>query len=625
MMKRRDMDRSTGLQGSKRRVLVACVLILALAPVLAVLVTRIGRPYFPMGDTASTDLMVRDVFTAHTPLVGAYSRGFNHPGPWLFWLLAPLSVVTGRAPWATMVGGALLQGLAIGGVAWVAYRRAGYWFMLVMLAALALIYIALGPAVFLEAWNPYVAVPFFVLFFLQVLALAEGSRWQLVGAVITGSLVVQFHIGYAPLVGAAFLWAASLLLVRSRRGSVGTDPARRGGEQPSWAKVGWCTVPALAVLWIPTVVQQLTGDRGNLRAIGAFFFDGGAPAGLKAGAGLLAAEFRVVPPWLGGHDLADDFTFGVVKPASVLWLLIPVVLIALGLFAAKRTGRRADRHMIELASLMCVVGVISMSRITLEFDDYLFFWRITVAVLLVASCGIAIAHWLRIADRPGLRVAAAAVLIAIIAVGFVKKTVNVIDLRHQTANVEAVGRDLAHQVGKKQGAERGAILVRSIGPTWLGVDQGLINELARRGVDVRVDPRYGYHFGEQRVATQRDAGQVWYVVDDGSALARVAKYPGARVIARWHPLDPSDEAELTRLQSKVGAALSAAGETHLVDIIDSPLFAYVLGANLPAGVSQAEVDRLTDLNEKVSATKTCRCGVVAFPAATAPELPYSLG
>ncbi len=287
----------------------------------------------------------------------------------------------------------------------------------------------------------------------------------------------------------------------SERRAVGADPAPHQREQPSWAKVGWCTALALVALWLASVVQQLTSHRREPpRRSREFFADGGAPAGLKAGAGLLAAEFRVVPPWLGGHDLAEDFSFGVVKPANVLWLLIAVSLIALGLFAAKRTRRRSDRLMIELAALMCVVGVISMSRITLEFDDYLFYWRITIAVFLVASCGIAIAL---VADRdyPGLRVAAATVLIAIIAGGFVKKTVNVVELRHQTAKVEAVGRGLAHQIGDEQGAERGA--------EFSSARSGMA-DVARRGPgthhDFRaspestsaLDPRYGFHFGEQR-------------------------------------------------------------------------------------------------------------------------------
>ena len=84
-------------------VLRAVALVVVLAPVVAVLVTRVGRPYFPLEDRASIDLWVRDVFTSHTPLVGAYSRGFNHPGPAYFYALAPLSKLFGGASWATLV------------------------------------------------------------------------------------------------------------------------------------------------------------------------------------------------------------------------------------------------------------------------------------------------------------------------------------------------------------------------------------------------------------------------------------------------------------------------------------------------------------------------------------------
>jgi len=120
------------------------VMLLALTPVLAVIVTRAGRTYVPTGDPASLDLFVRDVFSAHPPLVGPYSRGFNHPGPMLFWLLGPLSWVTGGAPWATLVGAAVLQGIAIAGVGWISFRRAGLAFMLTALSALALAYAGFG-------------------------------------------------------------------------------------------------------------------------------------------------------------------------------------------------------------------------------------------------------------------------------------------------------------------------------------------------------------------------------------------------------------------------------------------------------------------------------------------------
>ena len=98
-----------------RRALVTSAFVVALAGVVAAVITRAGRAYLPLGDEANIDLRVRDVFTGDTPLVGAYSRGFSHPGPLLFWLLAPLSAVTGGAAWANLVGGALLQGIGIAG------------------------------------------------------------------------------------------------------------------------------------------------------------------------------------------------------------------------------------------------------------------------------------------------------------------------------------------------------------------------------------------------------------------------------------------------------------------------------------------------------------------------------
>src|SRR5439155_25181474 len=171
------------------------------------------------GDEAIIDMRVRDVFTSHTPLVGAYSRGFNHPGPLLYWLLAPLSAITGGAAWAIMVGDALVQGVAIAACAWLGYRRGGLLLCLGTLTALALAYSSfVFGAQFVQAWNPNLAFPFFLLFLLQAWSLAIGSRWQLLGLVLTGTLLVQLHIGYLPLVAAGIVWACTIVVVDRRRG-----------------------------------------------------------------------------------------------------------------------------------------------------------------------------------------------------------------------------------------------------------------------------------------------------------------------------------------------------------------------------------------------------------------------
>ena len=63
---------------------MALLLAVVVAPVVAVIVTRWGHPYLPLSDEATVAMRVRNVFTSDTPLVGPYSRGFNHPGPAFF-------------------------------------------------------------------------------------------------------------------------------------------------------------------------------------------------------------------------------------------------------------------------------------------------------------------------------------------------------------------------------------------------------------------------------------------------------------------------------------------------------------------------------------------------------------
>ncbi|HXY93340.1 MAG TPA: hypothetical protein VEP49_12735, partial [Acidimicrobiia bacterium] len=364
------------------RVILAVGLLLALTAVVAVVATRVGRPYLPMGDEANIDLRVRDVFTANTPLVGAYSRGFNHPGPLLYWLLAPLSVAAGGAAWATLVGGALLEGFAIAASGWLAYRRGGVLLMALVLAALARAYTAFPTGLqFLQTWNPNVAFPFFMLFLLQVWAFACGSRWQALGAAVTGTLLVQLHVGYVPLVAVPALWAVVVVVLDARRAH--DEPGAR--RAPRWRTVLTATALAAAALWLAPVIQQVTHDPGNLTETVRYFRDPeGAAAGVGKGAGIFAAEFAYPPPWLGGHD-SLQFATSIVDTESAAWLLVPAALLALGFFAAHRSRRVADRRLVELATVTALTSILAISRITVGLVPFIFYWRIIAAVFVVVA------------------------------------------------------------------------------------------------------------------------------------------------------------------------------------------------------------------------------------------------
>src|SRR5262245_4739894 len=162
-----------------------------LVPILIVVSGRAGHRYLPTQDYAVMDLRVRDVWSGDLPLVGVYSRfGWNHPGPILLWLLAPLNALFGGASWTTLVGHAALQGVAVVGTAWTAWRRGGLAVVLGALATLLLTYIAIADRMLFQPWNPNVVV-FFPWFVLAAWGVAQGDRMDLVIGAVLATLLVQ--------------------------------------------------------------------------------------------------------------------------------------------------------------------------------------------------------------------------------------------------------------------------------------------------------------------------------------------------------------------------------------------------------------------------------------------------
>jgi hypothetical protein len=606
-------------QGRDRALAILAIL-LALLPVICVLVTRAGRHYLPLGDEAVIDLRVRDVFTSHTPLVGAYSRGFNHPGPLLYWLLAPLSAITGGAAWAIMVSGAVLQGLAIAACGWLAYRRGGLLLSLAVLTALTFAYSSfVFGAQFLQAWNPNIAFPFFMLFLLQAWSLAIGSRWQLLGVVVTGTLLVQLHVGYLPLVGAGIVWACVIVVLDHRRGHA----PEAVGPQPPWRRVLPVSAMAAALLWVAVLVQQLTQEPGNLTELYHFFRDAGAVAGLRTGAGLYAAEFRFPPPWLGGTDRLAFYT-GEVATASRWWLLIPVALLVLGFYAAHRSGRTTDHRMLQLATLLSVVSIVAMARVSVELQPFVFYWRVISALFVVLGAFWAVVGWIRLQDH-ALRYVPAVALVVVIAVFFGVRARD--DVVGDNAAFDASVTNVDHLLAEvhRSGLPDHPVLLRGLGTSTFGLAQAVFDDLDRSGVPVRVDPRWGYEYGTQRATDVSHVDEVWYTGAYGNQLSTLTARPGARLVAAVSPLTPKEERELRQAQRSMDAQLRTARRSDLAFGIDSSLFGFSIAKAKVPGISQAAADRIAELDGKVERSGLCRCFVVAFPAKNAPQLKGSMG
>lgn len=79
----------------------SCILVAGLIALWNVIASfAIDRGSRPAGDPALDELLVRDVWTSHFPLVGSYSLfGWNHPGVWFHYLASIPYEVTGGGSW----------------------------------------------------------------------------------------------------------------------------------------------------------------------------------------------------------------------------------------------------------------------------------------------------------------------------------------------------------------------------------------------------------------------------------------------------------------------------------------------------------------------------------------------
>src|SRR3954451_794483 len=109
-------------EGDRTPIVIASIAIVPFLVAFAAMFTGRQGGTATFGDTALLELTVRDV-GHHVVLLGPYSRfHWHHPGPLLFdWLALPYRILGSNAR-ALNQGSLLTAAIAVGVVAWVAYR-----------------------------------------------------------------------------------------------------------------------------------------------------------------------------------------------------------------------------------------------------------------------------------------------------------------------------------------------------------------------------------------------------------------------------------------------------------------------------------------------------------------------
>lgn len=513
---------------------LALVVIPMAAGVLALLVSWLrGKPYAPFGDQVFIELHVRDLGT-HAVLTGPFSRyGWDHPGPLMYYVLAPLYWLTGTSAQSLAITPLLTNAACVVGIGVLVRRRAGTPAALWTLIVLAVYLRVFGAASLRNNWNPdFPVLPCALMAFL-CWALACGSRWSLPVIAALASFQVQSHAGFAPAVLACLAVAAVTLAIRGvsarRRPASDSEP----GPPRRWLLPLAITLLTVLVLWLPPIIDAAAHSGGNLRAMLDYFGSAKPDGTWRAGVSWLNSDLGALPAYLTGVDRHAPPT---VQPPLPGWTgVVALLAFAASLALAVRRRSRDTAVLAALTGALSIAAAVAVRRIVGPLFPYLAAWVLVTGILLWTTLGVALlgqegarlAFAIKMPDRVrrsawGLSVAALAALAGVGAAAQVHVTT-------PWTYTDTVTRQLRTQVLSWLGPQRhDPVRIDSAGRgndlmSILSASQrasALLLALDGSGVPVRVAPYYIGAYGKPRGENLDSVRWVLNVVEGSRAGQR---------------------------------------------------------------------------------------------------------
>lgn len=518
---------------------------LALLPLLVsgvALLVDVGDGFLPAGDVAGIELRTRDV-GQRPVLLGLFSReGWSHPGPILFYLLALPYRLVGAMSVGLHLGALLINGGAIAGMAVIARRRGGNPALLLVLLGCSLLVRSFGADFMRDPWNVSVTVLPFGLFLFLVWNTTCGRVWSLPLAAGVGSYCVQTHVGYGLLVVPLLVWGLAWLAFGPRR---------------SLGRAGVVTAAALAVLWLPPLIEEVAGGDSNISTMAGYFLGDHEEEShtLTEGYRVVSDQFGPAPNWLTAERETTEFTD---EPTSLESSALPIFLFALPAAGLVLWRRRLSAGLLLVLTVAVALGlgVLSVARTIGPVYDYRLGWLWVVA--MIAFMAMAWAGWVSLAPHLSPATTRGIVSVVIVALGALS-AVNAADAA--TAGVPEGGfaapgiEELARATTRALPAGDGEIIVRCAGDEGCVYHAGLMLWFERRGIDGRVEAAGGLVGSDADHRVHREGAEVKGVLDIEVAgpfkdYRLAADRPGERMVAYWGEISSQ---ERTMLVAEVGA------------------------------------------------------------------------
>jgi hypothetical protein len=482
------------------------------------LVTREVPSHPSFSDGAVFELYVRNAAVGQQ-ILGAYSQfGWNHPGPIVFYSYLPLYWLGGETQFALNGASFAANVLAILVILWVTVRR-GEGLLAPLVMGLLLIYAIRLPELASSFWNPHALVLPLAALLLLCAAVAAGEVWLIPAAAITGTWVVQCHIGLTLPVLAC---AATSALLHSR-GSAPAIPVR----------VWWTTAIVLAGLWLLPVADQVINAPGNMRRVVEFFLYGGGdrPALTIAAAAFSAMTLGVVRP---GFYLARGWAF---ESESAGWVLVAaagIVALAAAAIAARRRGANFSAGLGACCLAVLAAGALSAISVRTGIGDYHLFYLSIAGVLSIATVANAVLR-----DRVPMRKASVVVLSVLLAAG--AAVVWYRGLAAALRPVDTVQSRTVEEVSKgileaKRNGHLGTLLIE-VDPSVWDIAAGVVLELRKADVELAAEPHLVRLYGPPFRASGRE--DMLLTIAGRATHAQVMRQPGRTLIAESYNIQVS--------------------------------------------------------------------------------------
>lgn len=260
---RRTGHRTTELAPAPRVGLFVLIGAFALAPFVAGF-AALGQGWQPTGDVAIIALRSLDIWNGDGPLVGQPTTAeeftgtpSSHPGPVENGFIAVATKVAGDRA-GVVLGPALINAIALGLTAWLAFRRGGPALLGLLAAALALLVWSLGAGSLFDPFNSELATYPMLLAVVATWSVVVGDLRVIPALAFGATVAAQVHVAgaafVAPLV-ALGIGAVVLAAVRHPK-AVARDRAYLG------AAAG-----IAVVLWLPVLADELGSGPSNVAAL----------------------------------------------------------------------------------------------------------------------------------------------------------------------------------------------------------------------------------------------------------------------------------------------------------------------------------------------------------------------